>query len=98
MAIWRTFFFKFNFKVEYKPGKSNVLVDALSRRPDFEARHQESVSLTKVQAESSTLSAMQVYHVISFLASDIREGYAQDDNCCLLLDHLNGRKVILLRT
>ena len=58
MARWLTFFSEFNFKVEYKPGKTNVLADALSRRPDFEARHQESVSSA---------------HVTSSLASDIKE-------------------------
>ena len=39
MARWSTFFSEYNFRVEYKPGKSNVLADALSRRPDFEAAH-----------------------------------------------------------
>ncbi|CAH0486216.1 unnamed protein product [Peronospora farinosa] len=47
------------------PGKSNVLADALSRRPDFEARHQESVSRAKPQAESSTLASMKANHVTS---------------------------------
>ena len=38
MARWLAFFAEFNLKVEYKPGKSNVLADALSRRPDYEQR------------------------------------------------------------
>ncbi|CAI5701232.1 unnamed protein product [Peronospora effusa] len=95
MARWLTFFSEFNFKVEYKPGKSNVLADALSRRPDFEERHQESVSRVKAQVESSTLAAMQVYHVTSSMASDIKECYRQDEHCRLLLDHFGGRKVTL---
>ncbi|CAI5705800.1 unnamed protein product [Peronospora effusa] len=69
MARRLTFFSEFNFKVEHKPGKSNVLADALSRRPDFEARHQESVSREKSQGESSTLAAMAAYHVTSPMAS-----------------------------
>ena len=36
MARWLTFFSKFNFKVEDKPGKTNGLADAVSRRPGFE--------------------------------------------------------------
>jgi hypothetical protein len=36
MARWLSFFAEYNFKVEYKPGKLNVLADALSRRPDYE--------------------------------------------------------------
>ncbi|POM64742.1 LOW QUALITY PROTEIN: Reverse transcriptase [Phytophthora palmivora] len=35
MARWLSFFAEHNFRVEYKPGKLNVLADALSRRPDY---------------------------------------------------------------
>ncbi|POM70927.1 LOW QUALITY PROTEIN: Putative retroelement [Phytophthora palmivora] len=35
MARWLSFFAEYNFRVEYKPGKLNVLADALSRRPDY---------------------------------------------------------------
>ena len=87
------FFSEFNFKVEYKPGKTNVMADALSRRPDFEERHQESVSSAKAQFQPSTLAAMKAYHVTSSLASDIKECYRKDEHCHLLLDHFSGRKV-----
>ena len=95
MARWLTFFSEFNFKVEYKPGKTNVLADALSRRPDFEVKHQESVSSAKAQIQPSTLAAMKAYQVTSSLASDIKESYSQDEHCHLLLDHFGGRKVYL---
>ncbi|KAE8898744.1 hypothetical protein PF002_g15984 [Phytophthora fragariae] len=39
MAQWLSFFAEYNFTVEYKPGKQNVLADALSRRPDYELAH-----------------------------------------------------------
>ncbi|KAG3053153.1 hypothetical protein PI125_g26049 [Phytophthora idaei] len=39
MARWLSFFAEYNFRAEYKPGKLNVLVDALSRRPDYELAH-----------------------------------------------------------
>ncbi|KAG6617742.1 pol protein [Phytophthora cinnamomi] len=39
MARWLSFFAEYNFRVEYKPGKLNVLADALSRRPDYELAH-----------------------------------------------------------
>ncbi|KAG3077241.1 hypothetical protein PI124_g20144 [Phytophthora idaei] len=39
MARWLSFFAENNFRVEYKPGKLNVLADALSRRPDYELAH-----------------------------------------------------------
>ncbi|KAE9205266.1 hypothetical protein PF004_g17614 [Phytophthora fragariae] len=39
MARWLSFFAEYNFTKEYKPGKQNVLADALSRRPDYELAH-----------------------------------------------------------
>ncbi|KAE9334981.1 hypothetical protein PF008_g13704 [Phytophthora fragariae] len=39
MARWLSFFAEYNFTVEYKLGKQNVLADALSRRPDYELAH-----------------------------------------------------------
>ncbi|KAE8898014.1 hypothetical protein PF003_g18050 [Phytophthora fragariae] len=39
MARWLSFFAEYNFTVEYKPGKQNVLADAPSRRPDYELAH-----------------------------------------------------------
>ncbi|GMF27116.1 unnamed protein product [Phytophthora fragariaefolia] len=39
MTRWLSFFTEYNFAVEYKPGKQNVLADALSRRPDYELAH-----------------------------------------------------------
>ncbi|KAG4043564.1 hypothetical protein PC123_g20966 [Phytophthora cactorum] len=44
MARWLSFFAEYNFRVEYKPGKLDVLADALSRRPDYELAHITRVS------------------------------------------------------
>ena len=52
MARWLSFFAEYNFTVEYKPGKLNVLADALSRRPDYELSH-------VVSLESSLLSKIR---------------------------------------
>ena len=35
MERWVSFFADYNFNVEYKPGRLNVVADALLRRPDF---------------------------------------------------------------
>ena len=94
-ARWLTFISEFNFKIKYKPDKSNILADTLSRRPDFEVRHQESVSRAKAQIESSTSAALKVYYVTSSLASEIKESHSQDEHYRLLLDHFGGRKVDL---
>ncbi|POM81320.1 Polyprotein [Phytophthora palmivora] len=44
MARWLSFFAEYNFRIEYKPGKHNVLADALSRRPDYELAHVSRVT------------------------------------------------------
>ncbi|KAJ0391688.1 hypothetical protein ATCC90586_011944 [Pythium insidiosum] len=44
MARWLSFFAEYNFVVFYKPGKSSILADALSRRPDYDPREQVSTS------------------------------------------------------
>ena len=37
MAHWLFSFFKYNFGAHYKPGKTNILADALSRLPDYDS-------------------------------------------------------------
>ncbi|POM69251.1 LOW QUALITY PROTEIN: Putative retroelement, partial [Phytophthora palmivora] len=44
MTRWLSFFAEYNFRVEYKPDKLNVLADALSRRPDYELAHVSRVT------------------------------------------------------
>ncbi|GMF26795.1 unnamed protein product [Phytophthora fragariaefolia] len=38
MARWLSFFAEYNFVVHYKPGKNNIIPDALSRRPVYDPR------------------------------------------------------------
>ncbi|POM75031.1 Polyprotein [Phytophthora palmivora] len=44
MARWLSFFAEYNFRVEYKPGKLNVLANALSRRPNYKLAHVSRVT------------------------------------------------------
>ena len=96
MERWLTFCSEFYFWVEYKPEKSNVLADALSRRPDFDERHLEDLSRANARIEPSTLAAQRVDHATNTLASDIKESYIQDEHCRLLLDHFGGRNINFL--
>jgi hypothetical protein len=77
MARWLSFFSEFNFTVEYKPGKENILADALSRRPDYDPKDAEM-----------TISAVST--VVSPLHDQIRSCYESDDRCHQLIAHFNN--------
>ncbi|GMF15584.1 unnamed protein product [Phytophthora fragariaefolia] len=68
---------KYNFQVEYKPGRLNVVADALSRRPDY-AVHKADVNAIGV-VRTATRSS-------SFL-DDVRSTYANDADAKQLLDY-----------
>ena len=77
MARWLSFFAEFNFTVEYKPGRSNVIADALSRRPDYVPTHNEADG-----AASLTVSTP-----MSTLHDDIRRAYEFDEDASSLIKY-----------
>ncbi|KAE8957456.1 hypothetical protein PF011_g31136 [Phytophthora fragariae] len=77
MARWLSFFAEYNFEVEYKPGRLNVVADALSRRPDY-AVHKADANAIGV-ARTSTPS--------SSLIDDVRSAYTNDADAKQLLDY-----------
>ncbi|KAE9263022.1 hypothetical protein PR003_g33310, partial [Phytophthora rubi] len=77
MARWLSFFAEYNFQVEYKPGRLNVVADALSRRPDY-AVHKADANAIGV-ARTSTPS--------SSLLDDVRPAYTNDADAKQLLDY-----------
>ena len=83
MARWLSFFAEYNFVVHYKPGKTNILADALSRRPDFDPRDPnfvESEDITCLGCSHEHLKQTTV-RAESSLPADIISAYARDAVC-----------------
>ncbi|KAF1334479.1 Pol protein, partial [Globisporangium splendens] len=89
MARWLAFFSEFNFRVEYKPGKENVLADALSRRPDYESSVDDSSDALCLE-RTPDLMHLSISRVQTKLKDNIQSLYAKDDECRLLLAHFDG--------
>ena len=68
MARWLSFFAEYNFSMEHKPGRLNVVADALSRRPYFEPAAQPDAGPTTVAVLTSSVPS-------STLFEDIRKAY-----------------------
>ncbi|GMF24343.1 unnamed protein product [Phytophthora fragariaefolia] len=77
MARWLSFFAEYTFQVEYKPGRLNVVADALSRRPDY-AVHKADVNAIGVVRTSTPSSS---------LLDDVRSAYAIDADAKQLLNY-----------
>ena len=65
---WLSFFAEYNFFVDYKPGRLNVIADALSRRLDFEP-------VTPPDTDPTTVAVMTSSVPSSTLLVDTRKGY-----------------------
>ncbi|KAF1318369.1 Pol protein, partial [Globisporangium splendens] len=89
MARWLAFFSEFNFRVEYKPGKENVLADALSRRPDYESSADSSSDALCLE-RTPDLMHLSISRVQTKLKDNIQSLYPKDDECRLLIAHFDG--------
>lgn len=91
MARWISFFAEYNFVVHYKPGRTNILADALSRRPDYDTRSSEDASTAACRSCSSnqeTVSAVAV-RASSSVQEDIKRAYKDDEGCSEMLRYLD---------
>ena len=82
MASLLSFFAEYNFSVEYKPGRLNVVDDALSSRTDFEPDAQSN------SEDYTTVATLIVSVTSSDLLDDVRKAYAEDKDILRLMDHL----------
>ncbi|POM80494.1 Pol protein [Phytophthora palmivora] len=71
MTRWLSFLAEYNFRVEYKPGKLNVLADILSRRPNYELAH---VSLVTIDLHDQIRLAYQADENYTPLVRFLSEG------------------------
>ncbi|KAG3063564.1 hypothetical protein PI125_g24330 [Phytophthora idaei] len=80
MARWLSFFAEYDFRVEYKPGRSNVVADALSRRPDYVVKTADAnrIDVERVSAPSSSL------------IDDVKAAYASDADAKQLLSYASA--------
>ncbi|OWY94190.1 reverse transcriptase, partial [Phytophthora megakarya] len=74
--LWLSFFAEYNFRVEYKPGRLNVVTDALSRRPDYAVT---AVDVNKVDVA-------RTYTPSSFLLDEVKTAYAHDADAKQLIE------------
>ncbi|KAG2773637.1 hypothetical protein PC113_g25170 [Phytophthora cactorum] len=80
MERWLSFFAEYDFRVEYKPGRLNVVADALSRRPDYAVKNADAnrIGVGSVSAPSSSL------------IDDVKAAYASDADAKQLLSYASA--------
>ncbi|KAG3130141.1 hypothetical protein PC128_g26770 [Phytophthora cactorum] len=80
MARWLSFFAEYDFRVEYKPGRLNVVADPLSRRTDYAVKTADAnrIDIESVSAPSSSL------------INDVKAAYASDADAKQLLSYASS--------
>ncbi|KAE8999302.1 hypothetical protein PR002_g18493 [Phytophthora rubi] len=98
MARWLSFFAEYNFVVHYKPGKNNILADALSRRPDYDprrlTRHQDIPDDDDDDDDCATCMTLGINATVSSpvlpLRQQIAEAYEKDAFYAAIIRYLRN--------
>uniref|UniRef100_A0AAV1TNW0 Reverse transcriptase domain-containing protein n=1 Tax=Peronospora matthiolae TaxID=2874970 RepID=A0AAV1TNW0_9STRA len=95
MARWLSFFSEYNFVVHYKPGKTNILADALPRRPNYDPRMALSRQATHDEDEDdrcATCVSLNLTRVTPELCliDEIVAAYANDPNYADIIAYLRA--------
>ncbi len=78
-ARWSELLQQYNFVIEYKPGTTNVVADALSRRADHETTAPSTSSMNLNQISSSSIISHEN------LLDQLRTAYETDEQCQRIL-------------
>ncbi|KAF1336389.1 Pol protein, partial [Globisporangium splendens] len=83
-----SFFAEYNFVVHYKPGKSNILADALSRRPDYAPKNKsdDTNGACRLCEDVNAIAT----GMTSTVQEEITEGYKQDEACQELIKYFKN--------
>ncbi|GMF61361.1 unnamed protein product [Phytophthora fragariaefolia] len=80
MARWLSFFAEYNFVVHYKPGKNNILADALSRRPDYDPRVVLGRQVIDDEDDNDDYAGRDYADPCEDLAAQVRRSYQHEDD------------------
>lgn len=79
---WTEFLQQFDIDLQYKPGKSNVVADALSRRPDHKVTEPaDTINAVECNQVTTRSQSTSILGVGKQLHDDIVKAYAEDDQC-----------------
>ena len=86
---------QYDFTIRYRPGKENVVADALSRRSDHEKHHQQHQQ-QHCNVMCSPLSSSTSSVVNNDIINRIKVAYRSDEYCRHLINRINHSTTSLL--